>query len=123
MPDQLNRQRAAKFRELARLYLGSEGVIVEQRPQAYKLSARLSESHPASHLTGLDRWAILTRNERVLDLSGALDAAQAAAKHDGKGRAAVVAYRAARGAGEAYVTMTLETFAAVLRDDVERGEA
>jgi len=119
VPDDKNRLRAVKFRELVTLFLNNEGIPVEQRKNAFKLSERFAEDYPASHLTGLARWAVMTRNERTLDLSGALDAATAAARQDKKELAAVVAYRAARPVSEAYVSMTFDTFAKVLRSEQE----
>lgn len=123
MGDLQNKARAYKFRELVQLFLRAEGVEVERRLERRKLSERLAEDFQESHLTGLDRWAVLTRNEVQQDWSGSLDDAQKAARHDGKERAAAIQFRRDRDAGESYVVMSLRDFAAVLRSDNERAKS
>lgn len=114
-------QRSLKFRELVGLVLRGEGLNVTHKPGPVPLSRSiLDEEH--SHIRGLPGWSVLVRHEATRDLSGALDAAMRAAASDSKDKAAVVwrRHESERTAGESYVVMSLQTFAAVLRDELER---
>lgn len=115
-----NRSKAAKFRELIKLLLRSEGVHLSERHGAYRLSERLAETYPQSHLLGAPSWAIQTRSDRQIDLSGSVDRARAAADHDHKRFAVSIQFRASRPAEESYVVMTLSDFTEILKSDIER---
>ena len=120
MGDRQNRTRAAKYRELVELLLTAEDVPVKVRPTYAKLSdVFAAEEPPASDIDGLESWAVLVRADYRHDWSGALDAAQEAARLDGKPHAAVIQSRAGRRGSESYVSMTLTDFAAILRRDAE----
>ena len=65
-------------------------------------------------------WLINVRHEGQRDWSGGLDEAQRDKATDGKGRAAVVFYRASRGVGEHFVLLSLEDFASALATEGTR---
>ncbi|BDZ45486.1 hypothetical protein [Naasia aerilata] len=110
------RRRGQKFRELAALFMGAEGIPVRPRQVARTFAAMFDlDSDERGDLQGLSDWAIVTRANQTLDPTGALREAAEAAEADSKGRYAAVLYRRGYGAGEQLAVLRLVDFAHLLK--------
>ena len=69
-------------------------------------------------IDGIVGWALELKNHKTLALSGWLDEAEVERANARARFAAVIAKRRGKNAGQSYVVMTLETFAAFLDDEV-----
>ena len=69
-------------------------------------------------LDGVPGWALELKNHKTLALSGWLDEAESERVNARARFAAVIAKRRGKSVGQSYVVMTLDTFAALLADEV-----
>lgn len=112
-----NRWRGLRFRELVSLNLQLAGLQhAAPRPPAplRKPSEALSgDERPEQHsdILGVPGWHLTTHSDLRDRWSVHLDAAEQAAALTGAQHAAIVCYRKARPTSDAYVVMTLATWA------------
>lgn len=112
MNDLSNRWRGQRWRELVALQLQLAGVTTAS---ARQLAAKPSESFEGDDLrpdiVGVPGWYLDAAADIQSRLSSRLDAAEQGAALTGSPHAAVALYRQGRASDEAYVVMTLATFA------------
>lgn len=123
------RRAHARFREAVANVLQAFGIdsaaSAPVRP-ARKLSEAFSgpETPPAPDVDGLGRWFVNVSTSEQSRIGSHLTAAEISARLTGPDRApAVVVYRRGEAIAQAYVVMSLATFAGVLERDAERAEA
>jgi hypothetical protein len=110
----------SKFRELVTLLLKVDGLPVSQKPSPpRRLSAAVFQDTPRGDLQGIPGWTINARYETHRDLAGGIEEARQDADADGNQKFAVIWARHGARADESYVVMNLQTFAAVLRAELE----
>ena len=121
MADADNRRRGRTFREAVAASLDLAGVAGARARQAggRRTSEVLDDdAPPAPDILGRPGgWYLATHADVAPRLGTSLDAAEQAAGLAGFDRAALVQYRRARPVGDAYVIMTLDTLATILRRD------
>jgi hypothetical protein len=110
--DLSNRWRGQRWRELVALQLQASGIeTAHVRPLPRKISEELAEEGARPDIEGVPGWHLDAAADIQSRLSVRLDAAEQSARFAGTSRAAVALYRQGRPASEAYVVMSLGTFA------------
>lgn len=103
------------FRNDVLLYLHARGVLSADKPEpatGQSLAQRVLTD--PGDVVGLP-WALVTRANRRLDLSGALAHAESVSENTSKPlSAAIIKRMGRRSIGASYVAMTLDTFLAVV---------
>jgi hypothetical protein len=103
------------FRLEAAAYLQLRGLAqTVARPIHRSLAQQFIEGQDHGDLLGLGPWAIEVRNERTMDLSGAMNTARDEATQAGATFYAAVHRRRGHSVSDAYVTMPLSQLASLL---------
>lgn len=112
MGDLSNRWRGQRWRELVALQLQVSGIETARvRPLPRKISEELAEEGARPDIEGVPGWHLDAAADIQSRLSVRLDAAEQSARFAGTPHAAVALYRQGRPTSEAYVVMSLGTFA------------
>jgi hypothetical protein len=109
-----NRSRAIGFRDAALAVLHERGVLAARRRPLDGLDAGQALFHDDASIDGLP-WVLTAHRQKTMNLSLMLDAAQARAEEAGCELFANLHSRRGHSTEDAYVVMTLRTFATVLR--------
>ena len=113
-----NRSRSLEFRRLIAATLRGEGITTAQpKPLAWSMADSFNEEIVQGDIQGLPGgWLLNVRYGVGFALAETLDAAEVDARIDGKSRVAIATRRNGFPPEDAFVTMSLATFAAILRD-------
>ena len=114
-----NRSRSLEFRQLIAATLRGEGVTTAQpkRLTMTPLADSFADEVEQGDIQGLPRgWLLNVRFGEGYALPETMDEAEIDAKNDGKPRFAIAIRRNGRPPEDAFVVMSLATFAAVLKD-------
>ncbi|KQX68824.1 hypothetical protein ASD06_17150 [Angustibacter sp. Root456] len=108
-----NKAATARFRDDVIDYLRRHGhPEAARRPEPKEPTPADRLALPAGSIVLDAPWTILVRNERTMDLSGALTSAAKAAAHDGHQLYGCIQHRRGRSVEDAYVTMPLRVWSA-----------
>jgi hypothetical protein len=113
-----NRSRSLEFRRLIAAQLRGEGITTAQpKPLTMTLAESFAEGFEEGDIRGLPGgWLLNVRYGQTYALASTLDEAEIDAQTDGKLKVAIVTRRLGSGPERAFVTMSLATFAAMLKD-------
>lgn len=113
-----NRSRSLEFRQLIAATLRGEGIRDAQpKPLSWSLADSFNDEVEQGDIYGLPgSWLLNVRYGEGFALAETMDAAEADARTDGKERVAIAVRRNGRPPEDAFIVMSLATFAAVLRD-------
>lgn len=113
-----NRGRSLEFRRLISATLRGEGITTAQpKPLTTTLAEAFDVEFEQGDIRGLPGgWLLNVRFGQTYALASTLDEAEIDAQTDGKLRAAIVTRRLGRAPENSFVTMSLSTFALVLKD-------
>jgi hypothetical protein len=108
-----SKARGAAFRDAVLVVLNEHGVRARRRaePKGLPPAERIRAS-----VTGVDRWAISTRNSKSLDLGVAVSEAERAAAAEGATFYAAVQPRRGFPVELSYVTTTLDVLVALIKE-------